>query len=139
MNNSWIRTMALALALAGAQTLAGAEVDTKPAVKAADAWLTLVDKGQYKKSWDGAASYFKGNVTADRWQTQIKGVRAPLGKVLSRKVKSMQYTTSVPGAPDGEYVIVQYDTSFEKKASAVETVTPQKDKGTWKVCGYYIR
>jgi len=46
----------------------------------------------------------------------------------------------MPGAPDGEYVVIQYETEFEKKASAVETVTPERDKnGTWRVSGYYIK
>jgi hypothetical protein len=46
----------------------------------------------------------------------------------------------MPGAPDGEYYVIQYDTSFEKKKSAVETITPMVDKeGKWRVSGYYIR
>ena len=46
----------------------------------------------------------------------------------------------MPGAPDGRYVVVQYDTVFENKASAVETVTPMADPdGVWRVAGYFIR
>jgi len=46
----------------------------------------------------------------------------------------------MPGAPDGKYVIIQYDTVFENKASAVETVTPMVDPdGSWRVSGYFIR
>jgi hypothetical protein len=45
----------------------------------------------------------------------------------------------LPGAPDGEYVVIQYETSFEKKAFAIETVTPSFEKdGIWRVSGYYI-
>jgi len=45
-----------------------------------------------------------------------------------------------PGAPDGEYVVIQYDSSFENKTEAVETVTPMLDPdGVWRVSGYYIR
>lgn len=48
--------------------------------------------------------------------------------------------TSLPGAPDGKYVVIQYDTSFENKKAAVETVTPMLDKdGKWRVSGYYIK
>ena len=60
--------------------------------------------------------------------------------MVSRKIKSQQYATSLPGAPDGEYVVIQYATTFENKADAVETVTPMLDKdGQWKVSGYYIK
>lgn len=48
--------------------------------------------------------------------------------------------TSLPGAPDGEYVVIQFETSFEKKKSSLETVTPMKEKdGAWRVSGYYIK
>jgi hypothetical protein len=50
------------------------------------------------------------------------GVRArkPFGKLVSRKVKSRQATDHLPGAPDGKYVVIQYETVFEAKASATE-------------------
>jgi hypothetical protein len=70
----------------------------------------------------------------------VKAVRAPLGKLVSRKLKSRQYAESLPGAPDGKYVVIQYDTVFENKKSAVETVTPMQDAdGAWRVSGYYIK
>ena len=48
--------------------------------------------------------------------------------------------TSLPGAPDGEYVVIQFDTSFTNKKVAVETVTPMKDEdGIWRVSGYYVK
>ena len=61
-------------------------------------------------------------------------------ELISRKLNSAKYTKSVPGAPDGEYVILQFSTSFANKKEAVETVTPMLDKdGKWKVSGYYIK
>ena len=58
----------------------------------------------------------------------------------TRKIKSTTYTKTLPGAPDGEYVVLRYDTSFENKNSAVETVTPMLDKdGKWRVSGYFIK
>jgi hypothetical protein len=70
----------------------------------------------------------------------MKSVREPLGTVKSRKLQSAKYSTTLPGAPDGEYVVLKYDTSFEKKDSAVETITMALDKdGKWRVVGYYIR
>jgi hypothetical protein len=70
----------------------------------------------------------------------MKSTRAPLGAVRARKIKGATYTKTLPGAPDGEYVVIQYDTSFENKESAVETITPMLDKdATWRVSGYYIK
>jgi len=69
-----------------------------------------------------------------------KTVRLPLGKVISRWVMSKTPTKNVPGGPDGEYVIIQFKTSFENKADSIETVTPMLDKdGARRVSGYYIK
>ena len=87
-----------------------------------------------------AAQLFKAAVTKQQWEQSMVGVRRPLGKLISRKVKSKQYATSLPGAPDGEYVVIQFQTSFENKRAAIETVTPMLDKdGKWRVSGYYIK
>ena len=113
----------------------------RPGVKeAAGKWLDLVDEGRYSESWDQAAAYFKTTVTKQKWAVSIKAARTPLGKVKSRKLLSARSTTSLPGAPDGNYVVIQYQTSFENKPEAVETVTPMKGKdGKWRVSGYYVR
>jgi hypothetical protein len=47
--------------------------------------------------------------------------------------------SSLPGAPDGSYVVIELSTSFEKKAEAIETVTPMLEEGVWRVSGYFIR
>ena len=112
----------------------------KLAQEAAESWLALVDAGKYSQSWNEAASFFKQRVTAEQWESAVKSVREPLGKLESRKLKHAQYTQTMPGAPDGEYVILQFETSFEKKKAAIETVTPMKDKdGKWRVAGYFIK
>jgi hypothetical protein len=110
------------------------------AVESAQAWLEMIEIGDYAGSWEVAAEYFKSVITKDNWQNTLTGVRTPFGKTLSRKLISQQPMTSLPGAPDGDYVVIQFQTSFENKASAVETITPMLDKdGKWRVAGYYIK
>jgi hypothetical protein len=112
----------------------------KAAVESAQAWLDLVDAGSYSKSWDEAAAVLKSAVSQADLEKSLRAVRTPLGKVVSRNIKSQQYTTSLPGAPVGEYVVIQFDTTFEHKANATETITPMLDKtGKWKVSGYFIK
>jgi hypothetical protein len=116
------------------------EAAEKKALEAADAWLELIDSGQFAESWETAAGYFKNALSKEKWNQTLNAVRTPLGKVMKRNAKSKQYATSLPGAPDGEYVVIQYETSFENKKSSIETVTPMLDKdGKWRVSGYYIR
>jgi len=113
---------------------------TSDAVKSAEAWLRLVDESKYSQSWKTAASFFKTHVSSDVWEKQVASVRTTLGKLLSRKQRSSKQVTSLPGVPDGNYVVIEYDSSFEGKKSAIETVTPMQEKdGSWKVSGYFVR
>ncbi len=130
----------LFLSLHASLALAREGEKEKAALRAAQAWLTLIDAGRYGESWQEAATYFRGAVTREQWEQSLKGVRKPLGSVISRKVTEKMYTTYLPGAPDGEYVVIQFDSSFANKKKAVETVTPMLDKdGKWRVSGYYIK
>jgi hypothetical protein len=107
---------------------------------AASNWLKLVDSGNYAQSWDDTGNVLKANVARDQWQELLARNRAPLGALISRKLKSAEYTTQLPGAPDGQYVVLQYESSFEHKNSASETVTPALDKdGKWRVCLYTVK
>jgi hypothetical protein len=110
------------------------------AQKAAEQWLSLIDAGKLAESWKTAAEYFQGAVPREQWQRSLDAVRKPLGDVVSRKLKSAKYTRSLPGAPDGEYVVLQFETSFANKKDAIETITPMLDKdGRWRVSGYYVK
>jgi len=127
----------------GAATAAAeqaAMTNEKAAQVAAEAWLALVDAGSYSQSWTEAAAFFRKAIDQPGWEKALNGVRAPLGKLLSRTLKSAKHATSLPGAPDGEYVVLQFDASFENKKSAIETVTPVKEAdGRWRVTGYFIK
>jgi len=117
-----------------------AETPEDLAQKAAESWLKLTDAGDAAASWEQAAKLFKGAVTKEQWAQALAGVRPPLGKVISRKLMSRQYSEKLPGAPGGKYVTIQYQTVFENRASAVETVTPMQDPdGVWRVSGYFVR
>ena len=110
------------------------------AIAAAEVWIKLIDDGQYTESWEQASGYFKAVIKQEAWNESIKPLRESLGKVLVRKLMNHEFSSTMPGAPDGEYVIIQYETSFENKETAIETVTPMVDTdGVWRVSGYYIK
>ncbi len=112
----------------------------KAAQKAAESWLSLVDSGEYSESWSEAAHIFKQKVSLQQWKSALESVRIPLGKLKSRRLKTATYTEILPGIPDGRYVVIQYETIFDKKKWAIETVTTMMEKdGQWKVSGYFIR
>jgi hypothetical protein len=109
------------------------------AQKSDEAWLALVDAGKYADSWKTASSIFQEGVSEEMWGSAVGRARSSLGKVKSRKLKSAVYSTTLPGAPDGEYVVAKFETEFEHKQSAIETVVSNREKdGSWRVAGYFI-
>jgi opacity protein-like surface antigen len=130
----------LSFCLVGSSVLAAEATSKDKAVKAARAWLGAVDQGKYAASWDKAAAFFKKSITKKKWQEALTGVRKPLGKMLKRELLGAKPMTDLPKAPKGEYVVIQFKTSYEKKKDAIETITPMKEKdGSWKVSGYFIK
>ena len=112
----------------------------KPATLAAQAWVSLIDDGNYSQSWKEAAASFQGAVKEKAWENSMKKFRQPLGALVSRKVKTTQSATNPPGAPAGQYVVMQFETAFQEKNYAIETVTLVLDnEGKWKAAGYFIK
>lgn len=135
-----VSVIAMGVMVSGVGAVAAESDKEKAAAAAAEKWAVLVDEGKYADSWREAAEYFKNAVKQEQWEQMARAVRQPLGKTVSRKVKTAAYKTSLPGAPDGEYVVIEFETVFENKKEAVETVTPMMDKGgVWRVTGYFIK
>lgn len=110
------------------------------ATHAAESWLQLMDRSDYARTWQEAAPVFKYSLSQDGWAKMAKPVREPLGQVKSRTLIQAKYTTSLPGAPDGDYVVLQDRTDFTNKTGAVETITPMLGTdGVWRVSGYFIK
>jgi hypothetical protein len=110
------------------------------AQKSAEAWLALTDSAKYAESWEEASTNLKAAVTKDKWIGMLQSVRSPLGSLNSRKLNSAKFAKNPPKAPEGEYVILTFDTSFENLPSAIETISTFLDQdGKWHVAGYFIK
>ncbi|MBG94753.1 MAG: hypothetical protein CL793_05820 [Chloroflexi bacterium] len=126
-------------------TILSCQGETEPynsdsASLSATKWLELIDSQNYKKSWETASIAFQNQIGVDDWISTAMTAREPLGKVISRELTNQTYKTSLPEAPDGEYVVMEFTSSFTNKKSAIETITPMLDEdGQWRVAGYYIR
>ena len=133
--------MALVVAVAWASGTGcrDTSADEAAATQAAMAWLALIDSRQYEKSWDTSSSMFQGSVERDAWSKNLSEDREPLGRVLSREVAESSFTTQMPRSPEGEYVLVRFETSFEKRKGTIERVTLMKEQGGWGISGYFIQ
>ena len=140
MKISFVKLLTTAILISFVIPALAAATPEEEAQKSAEQWLVLIDAGKFGESWDTAAGYLKNAVTKEQFVHSLDAARTPLGDLVSRKLKSAKYTKSLPGVPDGEYVVLQFETSFANKKEAIETITPMLDKdGKWKVSGYYIK
>jgi len=134
-----VAVLIASLLLSGA-ALAQDAVSGDLAKAAASNWLALTDVGNYGASWDKAAPAFQSVINKPDWEQALRRVRMPLGSVKTRRLTRAEFTHSLPGAPDGDYFVLQFATQFENKAAATETVTPMKGAdGNWHVSGYFIK
>ncbi|MEO5764550.1 MAG: DUF4019 domain-containing protein [Casimicrobiaceae bacterium] len=127
-----------AVAWAGGSFAQGGGTSAVQAV--ARGWLVLADRGDFGATWDATGKQFRNAITRERWSESAAGVRQPLGPMTQRSVLSTTFPKSVPGAPQGEYAIVLFRTSFAKRDDGRETVTLERESdGAWRVVGYVIQ
>lgn len=130
---------------AGAQAPPGtasrvlSDTDRQTAVSAAETWLKLIDEMKYEESYKTAAGFFRNSVSYEEWFRAIATFRGPHGKTVSRNKISTSTSPDEPALPEGEYVVVEYHSNFEKKKDCKETVTCMKEPdGKWRVVGYHL-
>jgi hypothetical protein len=119
----------------------GAEARPEDAAQpVAAAWLKLVDEGKYVESWEKMSPGFKKEVSKRKWNATVGKIRKPLGRLTSRQLKSAAYSKDLPGAPEGEYVVLQFDSAFERKPAAREQVTLLLGQDLeWRVSSYAVK
>ena len=106
---------------------------------AAIEFLALVDEREYDKSYSTASSVMRDEVSQEDWVAHVSNLRNPLGHLDQRTENLSVFHESLPDAPPGEYVIFNYDSSFQNNKYATEVVAVAKgNDGVWRVVGYYF-
>ncbi len=133
--------VAIVIVLLASMSWAANVEKEKAAVTTAEKWLALIDTGKYSESWLEANEYFRNSVTQEQWEKIVRSVRARTGKVISRKLKTKNNKTDfLPGELQGQYIMIQYATSFQNKKSATEEVVVMFEKNDrWMVSGYHLK
>jgi hypothetical protein len=127
--------IALPVLPARAQDARGATVQ-----KAARDWLTLTDRLDGAASRAAAGKKFQDAIAVERWSVALAQVRGSAGALVQRAVVTTRFERTFPGAPDGDYAIVEFRTAFAGKTEALETVSLEHEAdGAWRVIGYFIK
>jgi hypothetical protein len=101
-------------------------------------WLALVDDQKYEESWTQASSMFRDQVKQDEWVVALKRFRDPLGPLVSRTSSRVDFAKTLRGAPDGDYAIIHFTTTFKNKSGVTERLTLVKEDGRWQATAYAI-
>ena len=112
--------------------------DEDAARQSVDAWLALLDAGNYAAAYDATGSFFRENVTAEQFQNSMAERLALLGALESRTLSSTQRLTTVPDAPPGDYFVFEFDGVYELRPNARERVTAVSESEEWPVVGIYL-
>jgi beta-lactamase regulating signal transducer with metallopeptidase domain len=118
---------------AGQQSTAAAERALQP-------WLAALDAQDFERTWEDASPVFKAAISTADWTKAADSAQTALGTLRSRALATATLTSTLPGAPDGTYAVLEYKASYEKAAATVETATLKlDDDGRWRVVGHRIR
>lgn len=82
----------------------------------ADKYLGLIDAGNYQLAWDMLSAEGRGVVGNDRerFLTVYANQRTPMGRTLKRILVGTHNLDSPSGYPVGLYILLTYQTKFEK-------------------------
>lgn len=108
-------------------------------VATVEAWMAVLDAGDYGKSWETAGESFRKEVTKDGWVANAGGVRKPLGDLIFRKVSTTNQMVNPPDLPKGTYFVAEFDSAFAGLEAASETAFFKLERsGEWKAAAYLI-
>ncbi len=140
--------LALILAVLLGVAACGRTLEMTPAMqRAADRYLTLLDRGQYEEVWHAGADIFQNAVTQPDWLQRMAAVHDPLGKAQARALRNAVSKVDPANSPPGEYVMVTFDTRFAS-GQAVETlvlynqaahVGGDQQAAQWRLAGYFVK
>jgi len=128
------------LSLAGLGRPAGAHPEWEhEAAAAARGWLRLVDDGRHPASWAQATPLLREEVGPVEWDKALRAARDPLGRCSRRALQSHAAVEGPPGDLHGPYVVLRFESVFERLSRSVETITLMRGAdGRWRVAAYFI-
>ena len=102
-------------------------------------FLALVDGGKYAESWQASASLMQGKIAEKAWVEKLSEARDLSGGMVQRARKSASYSTEAQDSPEGEYIMLIYESDFQKAEDVSEYVTVMLEGDEWKVAGYFMQ
>jgi hypothetical protein len=124
----------------GLEDLQPTSEEDKESIEAGKRWLELLDADQAGAAWDSASKQLRSIVKRDKFIADVRSVRKPLGKLASRTPLKFARAHELPGAPAGDYALIEFEAKFANGKRLTEQLVWSAESGdTWRVAGYYYR
>lgn len=105
----------------------------------ADSLLVLVDNESYAESWNLFADMFRSQVDRVQLGSGISAARSQVNPLSDQELISIEYTTDLPRAMPGEYVVFTFRSRSGSGARISESVMViHEDDGSWAIMGYGV-
>jgi Protein of unknown function (DUF4019) len=108
------------------------------ALKVAETYLVLLDKGKFGESWDSMTPHVKKGITRRKWMDSLGKSRAPYGDLQARKLRKVEMrATEVADKYDEAWVYADFQTLDGQVASELLIVVLLNGKD-WTVNTYWV-
>ena len=124
------------LLTAAPAAFASAEDHVNDGLSVSQSWVGQIDKGLYDDSYASASGEMHDKVPQDHWALILKTLRAPWGPIKNRQQLSHVYKPNGYEGAEGEFLVITYDSSFQKLDEAKEVVVLRWEDGKWRPAGY---
>jgi hypothetical protein len=129
----------LAFVMAAAGLYAQTSAEDQAAQRQALGFLGYLDSGRFADSYAYTGSLMRSQLDREAYAAKVQSSRASIGTLQGRELIDAIPEQMVPGAPEGQYIVLHYHANFSNFSDAVETVTLAFSKGYWRIVGYYIK
>ena len=102
-------------------------------------FLALVDSGKYPESWQSLAPIVRDKIKQKEWIEKLDKARSKSGGIVQRVQESTRSVTSLKDSPEGEYIILSYESDFQRAEDVSEYVAIMRDGDSWKVASYSMQ
>ncbi len=126
-----------AKAVQGDTIVASLGSEERKVLKVAEAFLAVVDEGNFDKLYDSGSNLAKKQAKREQIVPLYQQIREMAGKVEKRTLQRVRLIDEFIGLPPGRYAAVQFVSDFEKHKGLWETVMLNvDDDGQWRANTY---
>jgi hypothetical protein len=108
------------------------------AIETAEKFFELIEHGELEQAFNSTTEIHKDHKVKEAWINSNLIQKKYYGSFINRSIKTITSKTTIPGHPDGTYLTVIYETTFQNKEKVYERIDLMLvSENIWKVTEYF--